>query len=86
VRKTDEFFGDVETYRKEVAIRLPVEGAQGALKLLVTSQGCADTGVCTCRWILGERADGELRAGWARDDAGAALRRPRRAFRSRRAT
>ncbi|TAK37335.1 MAG: protein-disulfide reductase DsbD [Betaproteobacteria bacterium] len=46
VRKTDEFFGEVETYRKEVAIRLPVDGAQGALKLLVTSQGCADTGVC----------------------------------------
>jgi len=46
VRKTDEFFGDVETYRKEVAIRLPVEGAQGALKLVVTSQGCADSGVC----------------------------------------
>ena len=45
-RKTDEFFGDVETYRKQVAIRLPVEGAAGALKLLVTSQGCADTGVC----------------------------------------
>ncbi len=45
-RKTDEFFGDVETYRKQVAIRLPVEGAAGALKLLVTSQGCADSGVC----------------------------------------
>jgi thiol:disulfide interchange protein DsbD len=46
IRKHDEFFGDVETYRKEVAIRLPVDGAQSALKLLVTSQGCADTGVC----------------------------------------
>ena len=45
-RKKDEFFGDVETYRKQVAIRLPVEGASGALKLLVTSQGCADIGVC----------------------------------------
>ena len=45
-RKKDEFFGDVETYRKEVAIRLPVAGAQDALKLVVTSQGCADSGVC----------------------------------------
>ena len=45
-KKKDEFFGDVETYRKEVAIRLPVEGASGPLKLVVTSQGCADSGVC----------------------------------------
>ena len=46
VRKKDEFFGEVETYRKQIAIRLPVEGAAGTLKLLVTSQGCADIGVC----------------------------------------
>jgi len=46
VRKKDEFFGEVETYRKQVAIRLPVEGAQPALDLTVTSQGCADVGVC----------------------------------------
>jgi thiol:disulfide interchange protein DsbD len=45
-RKKDEFFGEVETYRKHVAIRLPVEGAAGALQLAVTSQGCADVGVC----------------------------------------
>src|SRR6267378_375656 len=43
----DKFFGKQETYRKEVRIRLPVEaaGAEG-LKLFVTSQGCADVGVC----------------------------------------
>jgi thiol:disulfide interchange protein DsbD len=46
IRKKDEFFGDVETYRKEVAIRIPVESAQPTLQLLVTSQGCADVGVC----------------------------------------
>ena len=45
-RKKDEFFGDVETYRKQVAIRLPVENAAGPLQLTVTSQGCADVGVC----------------------------------------
>jgi len=46
VRKKDEFFGEVETYRKQVSIRIPVESAEGPVKLLVTSQGCADVGVC----------------------------------------
>ncbi len=44
--KQDEFFGRVETYRKDVAVRIPVEGGAQQLKLLVTSQGCADVGVC----------------------------------------
>ena len=44
----DEFFGKVETYRKEVRIRLPFtrDVAATELKLAVTSQGCADVGVC----------------------------------------
>jgi thioredoxin:protein disulfide reductase len=49
VRKKDEFFGEVETYRRQVTARIPVEkaGAGGdTLKLVVTSQGCADVGVC----------------------------------------
>ena len=46
IRKKDEFFGEVETYRKQVVIRLPVENAEGPLQLTVTSQGCADAGVC----------------------------------------
>jgi thiol:disulfide interchange protein DsbD len=41
----DEFFGEVQTYRKEVRIRIPVE-AQGPFDLKVVSQGCADVGVC----------------------------------------
>ena len=45
-RKKDEFFGEVETYRGQVAIRVPVETAAGSLGLVVTSQGCADAGVC----------------------------------------
>jgi thiol:disulfide interchange protein DsbD len=45
-KKKDEFFGEVETYRKQVAIRLPVESTEGDLHLTVTSQGCADAGVC----------------------------------------
>jgi len=41
----DEFFGDVQTYRKEVRVRVPVQGT-GAFDLKVVSQGCADAGVC----------------------------------------
>ncbi|UCV05934.1 protein-disulfide reductase DsbD [Dechloromonas denitrificans] len=47
--KDDENFGKVEVYYKTVAIRVPVaRNASGALalKLNVTSQGCADAGVC----------------------------------------
>jgi len=47
--KDDENFGKVEVYYKSVAIRVPVERtASGVLplKLKVTSQGCADAGVC----------------------------------------
>ena len=45
-RKKDEFFGEVETYRKNLVIRLPVEDAESPLRLTITSQGCADVGVC----------------------------------------
>jgi thiol:disulfide interchange protein DsbD len=41
----DEFFGEVETYRREVRVRIPVEG-DGRFDLKVVSQGCADAGVC----------------------------------------
>jgi thiol:disulfide interchange protein DsbD len=46
--KKDEFFGDVETYRQEVVIRLPFTAPAGlaAVTLKATSQGCADIGVC----------------------------------------
>ena len=58
----DEFFGEVETYRKEVRVRIPAEGA-GAFDLKVISQGCADIGVCyvpmesTARIVLASAAD-----------------------------
>ena len=45
----DENFGKVEVYYKSVAIRVPVERMSSGplpLKLKVTSQGCADAGVC----------------------------------------
>jgi thiol:disulfide interchange protein DsbD len=47
--KRDEFFGEVETLRDAVTIRVPLDSASAgtpALRLLATSQGCADVGVC----------------------------------------
>ena len=47
--KEDPFFGKTETYRREVRIRVAVtteDTARGSVKLKVTSQGCADVGVC----------------------------------------
>ncbi len=44
--KQDEFFGKVETYRGDLAVRIPVEAGADRLKLAVTSQGCADIGIC----------------------------------------
>ena len=43
---TDAFFGRTETYRNEVSIVLPVKAAPPGFTLQVTSQGCADAGVC----------------------------------------
>ena len=47
-RKKDEFFGEVETYRGEVRVKLPVLNAKAgdSVTLDATSQGCADIGVC----------------------------------------
>ena len=47
-RKHDEFFGDVETYRGPVVIRvpLPTPTPGRTLELHADSQGCADVGVC----------------------------------------
>jgi thiol:disulfide interchange protein DsbD len=46
--KTDENFGKVETYRRDVRIALPIERALGstAVTLTAVSQGCADAGLC----------------------------------------
>jgi len=47
--KDDDTFGRVEVYYKEALIRVPVErNSSGVLPLtlLITSQGCADIGVC----------------------------------------
>ena len=47
--KHDEFFGEMETYRDRVRIELPLlyDGAPATnLQVKMTSQGCADIGVC----------------------------------------
>jgi thioredoxin:protein disulfide reductase len=44
-RHKDEFFGETETYRRQVTIRIPAHG-EGRFELKVLSQGCADIGVC----------------------------------------
>lgn len=45
--KFDETFNkNVETYRNELTIRIPVKQPAGPFDLAVTSQGCADAGIC----------------------------------------
>jgi len=47
-RKQDEFFGEVETYRGQVVVKVPVvDGTPGqAIVVIADSQGCADAGIC----------------------------------------
>ena len=47
-KKHDAFFGEVEIYRGHVVVALPLSGgsASPAAELEITSQGCADAGVC----------------------------------------
>lgn len=46
--KTDQFFGNVETYRGTVVVKLPLGGVAAGQSVVLTadSQGCADVGVC----------------------------------------
>ncbi|MDJ0833761.1 MAG: protein-disulfide reductase DsbD [Gammaproteobacteria bacterium] len=48
--KQDEFFGEVEIYRDQVAIALPLvyqsTDKPGSIQIKTTGQGCADIGVC----------------------------------------
>jgi thiol:disulfide interchange protein len=44
--KRDEYFGDVEVYYQQAMIETPPIKAQDKLVLTVTSQGCADAGLC----------------------------------------
>lgn len=46
--KHDEFFGDVQTYRGTIKVRLPLAAAVSSegVAIIAESQGCADLGVC----------------------------------------
>ncbi len=44
--KKDDAFGEVEIYRKELVFVLPVSAGQPPFDLQLTSQGCADIGIC----------------------------------------
>lgn len=47
--KKDEFFGEVEIFRKRVTIKLPYSRSDNSINeftLTATSQGCADLGIC----------------------------------------
>jgi thioredoxin:protein disulfide reductase len=48
IRKHDQFFGEVETYRGAVVVRLPLAHAMPGrtITLHAESQGCADVGIC----------------------------------------
>jgi thiol:disulfide interchange protein len=45
-RHTDEFFGEVETYRGSVTATLPGTAAGARAEVKVRYQGCADIGIC----------------------------------------
>lgn len=44
--KHDEYFGQVEVYYNELAVRLPVDSSAGNFPITVEYQGCADAGLC----------------------------------------
>ena len=46
VKFDENFQKNVETYRGDLRIRLPLAQAAGVFKLSVVSQGCADAGLC----------------------------------------
>jgi thioredoxin:protein disulfide reductase len=74
--KKDDAFGEVEIYRKELRFLVPVSTGGGApFKLRMTSQGCADMGICYPPQVqtleIGAAADGAA-SGPAASGAGAA--------------
>lgn len=51
--KTDDYFGEVETYRDTLEVRLPIL-KPGRFDVGITWQGCADAGLCyppETRWV-----------------------------------
>ncbi len=80
VQFDETFQKDVETHRGTIRIVLPVEQAAGEFKLAVTSQGCADQGLCyppqeqhLAVSLTGFNGDGTVRLLAAADPAGGGL-------------
>jgi thiol:disulfide interchange protein DsbD len=60
-RKTDEYFGEVETYTKAVQISLPYQSNNDSFVVEIEFQGCADAGLCyppTSRYFNIDRNNG----------------------------
>ncbi|GLU34388.1 protein-disulfide reductase DsbD [Trinickia caryophylli] len=72
VKFDQTFQKDVETYRGELAIRLPVKAAAGPFELAVTSQGCADAGICYPPETHTYRVSGAALSAAAANDGGGA--------------
>jgi thiol:disulfide interchange protein DsbD len=62
--KVDDYFGPVEVYYGEVAVRVPIFAAAGPAEIGVKYQGCADAGLCyppETRWVtLADLSVGEM--------------------------
>ena len=77
--KEDEYFGKVETYRHEVAIRVPVSVSSSdssEVTLQAISQGCADAGLCYSPFKQSARlmlAVADTAAGASKADSGGAM-------------
>lgn len=78
-RKHDEFFGEVETYRGDLRIRVPYRSEPGVTEftLVAMSQGCADVGVCYVpqeqKTVIRLAAAAGQTPVWAPSDAGSQL-------------
>ena len=63
--KTDEFFGDVRVYYTYADLRLLTDRVFGEARLAVTSQGCADAGLCYpphTEYFVVDASTGEIRS------------------------
>ena len=74
VKFDENFQKNVETYRGDLRIRVPLTQAAGAFKLSVVSQGCADAGLCYPPMTTLLSLDGTKPSAAAADSASAEAR------------
>ncbi|KVE30395.1 thiol:disulfide interchange protein [Burkholderia singularis] len=72
VKFDQTFQKEVETYRGDLTIHVPVKQASGPFELAVTSQGCADEGICYPPAVHVARIEGAALGGAAAGPAAAA--------------